>query len=79
MNLKAIALFCFMLSLSACSLFGGGTQPSTGGSSGGGVVLGTFHPGPYTDPSTGKTCGDPGGFCDDDGACHSSADKCHKH
>lgn len=37
---------------------------------------GVFHPGPYTDHETGKTCNAPGGFCESDKRCHSSAEKC---
>lgn len=37
---------------------------------------GVFHAGPYTDPESGKTCNAPGGYCESDKACHSSAAKC---
>lgn len=54
---------------------------SSGSDSGGsapkpGKPLGVFHPGPYSDPETGKTCNAPGGYCEDDKSCHSSAEKC---
>jgi hypothetical protein len=69
-----IALPIALLSLGACSIFGGGDDvgtkpPST-------CDRGVFHPGPYKDPTTGKSCSSPGGLCSNDGQCHSSAQKC---
>jgi hypothetical protein len=70
---KSILSIVTIFSLSACGMFGGGSNEGGGGSQ-----LGTFHPGPYTDEATGKTCNAPGGYCEDDKSCHSSASKCKK-
>jgi hypothetical protein len=68
-----------MMTVTACGLFGGGEKPDTN-TGGGGTTSsqGDFKPGPYTNPATGRTCNAPGGYCVDDKACHSSADKCKK-
>lgn len=70
-------IFLMLPLIAACSLFGSKkdepSKPSKPGRE-----KGTFHPGPYTDPETGKFCNPPGGFCDADKHCHSSPDKCLK-
>lgn len=73
--MKQLLLMCLVLMFAAaCSLFG--DKSDEGGSSKPPRSRGVFHPGPYTDPSTGKTCNAPGGFCENDKRCHSSAEKC---
>jgi len=62
-----------LISLSACSWFQGkDDEPSAPKPP---RTPGVFHPGPYTSPE-GKTCNAPGGYCESDKACHSSAAKC---
>lgn len=75
---KFLAISLLLGGLSGCSLFGGGDKPGPQPSSPGGGGLGTFHPGPYKDEATGKSCNAPGGYCEDDKQCHSSAAKCKK-
>lgn len=73
--MKNLFLMAFLfVSLGACSSNdgGSGSNPKPG------KELGTFHPGPYKDPATGKHCNAPGGYCEDDKSCHSSPSKCHK-
>jgi hypothetical protein len=71
--MKKLFLLTPVLVLSACGMFGEkddgpGTKPPKS--------RGVFHPGPYKDPVTGKHCSPPGGFCESDQRCHSSAEKC---
>lgn len=63
----------FALGLAACNLTGSTAVAPTPVS---GHTVGVFHAGPYTDPTTGKSCGSPGGYCEADQACHSDASKC---
>jgi hypothetical protein len=72
---KLISTLALTIALCSCSMFkkddsvpvdNGGTHKE----------LGEFKPGPYTDPATGKTCNAPGGYCESDKSCHSSASKC---
>jgi hypothetical protein len=67
-------LFLLTPFIVACGMFGGEKDDGPG------TKLpksrGVFHPGPYKDPVTGKHCNAPGGFCESDQRCHSSAEKC---
>lgn len=69
------SIFLMIPLIAACSMLGGGggDNPSTPKQP---CDRGVFHPGPYTDEASGKTCNAPGGYCDSDKSCHSSAAKC---
>lgn len=82
-------LLVSMLSLGACSWFkkddadsgasSSSSSSSVESSSSSSVAAcdrGVFHKGPHKDEASGKSCAAPGGFCESDSQCHSSAAKC---
>lgn len=66
-------LLLSLISLGACNLPGSSSPAPVVPAP---APAGVFHPGPYTDPDSGKSCSAPGGFCDADKACHSDAAHC---